>query len=63
MEGGKIEDINIENKLRFLEDQIIILKRNNASLAKILIEKVKPVCDEWYSKRMNEDGGDIDGYA
>jgi len=49
-------DKDIEAKLRFLEDQIIVLRKENNNIAKVLNEHVKPVCDEFYKQKELEGG-------
>ena len=51
---------DLEDKLRFLEDQIIVLHKENDVFAKILVDKVKPVCDDFYKKKDMEV---VKGYA
>jgi len=45
--------MNVEEKLRFLEEQITLLHKENEAVAKILVERVKPLVDE-YEQRKNE---------
>lgn len=48
--------MNIEEKLRNLEQQILVLHRENEAVAKLLIEKVKPVVDDFERCRNNDVG-------
>jgi len=41
---------NLENRIRLLEEKVLRLSKENCSISKILIEKVKPVCDDWEIK-------------
>ena len=43
--------MNVEEKLRSLEAQIIVLHRENEAVAKLLIEKVKPVVDDFERRK------------
>lgn len=46
--------MNVEDKLRFLEEQITILHREHEAVAKVLVERVKPLVDEYESRKMLE---------
>ena len=46
--------MNVEAKLRFLEDQIVELHKENEAVAKILVEKIKPMVDEYESRKAEE---------
>ena len=49
-------DKELEDKLRFLEDQIIVLRKENNVFAKVLTDKFKPVCDAFYKQKELEGG-------
>ena len=45
---------DIEMRVFLLEKRVALLKKENESISKILIEKVKPVCDEWENKKAED---------
>jgi len=55
------DKIKVEAKLRFLEEQIIVLNRETDEIARLMVEKVMPMYKE-YAHRCKELEGLI-GYA
>jgi len=54
------DKIKVEAKLRFLEDQIIILNRETEEIARLMVDKVMPMYKE-YAFRCRE--RELIGYA
>ena len=39
---------NVEERIKILEEQVIRLTKENRAISKIMVEKVKPICDAFY---------------